>query len=69
MRAQWDDYQQAYGRLLAATHTPWAPWTIVPADSKTHRNLMVATVLREVLGNLELKYPPGAPGLDHIQVR
>jgi hypothetical protein len=24
---------------------------------------MVATVLREVLGNLELKYPPGAPAL------
>ena len=23
----------------------------------------MATVLREVLGNLELKYPPGAPGL------
>jgi hypothetical protein len=30
---------------------------------------MVATVLREVLGNLELKYPPGAPALDHIKVR
>ncbi|MGD9758810.1 MAG: PPK2 family polyphosphate kinase [Comamonas sp.] len=69
VRAQWDDYQQAYGQLLGATHTPWAPWTIVPADSKTHRNLMVATVLREVLGNLELKYPPGAPALDHIKVR
>ena len=69
VRAQWDDYQQAYGQLLGTTHTPWAPWTIVPADSKTHRNLMVATVLREVLGNLELKYPPGAPALDHIKVR
>ena len=42
---------QALGRLpggvlgaaIAATGTPWAPWTIVPADSKTHRNLMIAT--------------------------
>ena len=55
--------------MLAATHTPWAPWTIVPADSKTHRNLMIATVLREVLSNLELKYPPGAPALEKIKVK
>ena len=69
VRAQWDDYQQAYGQLLGATHTPWAPWTIVPADSKTHRNLMIATVLREVLTNLELRYPPGVPALDKIKVK
>lgn len=69
VRAQWDDYQQAYEKLLAATHTPWAPWTIVPADSKTHRNLMIATVLREVLTNLELRYPPGVPALDKIKVK
>ena len=69
VRAQWDEYQQAYEKLLAATHTPWAPWTIVPADSKTHRNLMIATVLREVLNNLELRYPPGVPALDKVKVK
>ena len=69
VRAQWDEYQQAYGQLLAATHTPWAPWTIVPADSKTHRNLMIATLLCEILGKLELKYPPGSPALDKIKVK
>lgn len=68
VRAQWADYQQAYAHLLAATHTPWAPWTIVPADSKTHRNLMVATLLREVLHNLDLHYPPGDPALEKITV-
>ena len=68
VRAQWDQYQQAYARLLAATHTPWAPWTIVPADSKTHRNLMIATLVRQVMQNLELRYPPGAPALDKIKV-
>jgi PPK2 family polyphosphate:nucleotide phosphotransferase len=69
VRAQWHDYQQAYASLLAATHTPWAPWTIVPADSKSHRNLMIATLLREVLRNLDLEYPPGAPALDRIKVQ
>ncbi|GKS93750.1 PPK2 family polyphosphate kinase [Acidovorax sp. SUPP2825] len=67
-RKQWDDYQRAYATLLAATHTPWAPWTIVPADSKTHRNLMIATVLREVLARLGLRYPEGDPALAGIQV-
>ena len=67
-RKQWAQYQHAYEQLLAATHTPWAPWTIVPADSKTHRNLMIATVLREVLRNLDLRYPPGDPALAHFKV-
>jgi len=67
-RQQWDDYQRAYGTLLGATHTPWAPWTIVPADSKTHRNLMIATVLREVLGRLDLRYPEGDPALSGFKV-
>lgn len=68
-RKHWAEYQQAYAQLLAATHTPWAPWTIVPADSKTHRNLMVATVLREVLRNLDLHYPPDDPALAHFKVK
>ncbi|MCE1193193.1 MAG: polyphosphate--nucleotide phosphotransferase [Acidovorax sp.] len=68
VRKQWADYRRAYGELLSATHTPWAPWTIVPADSKTHRNLMIATVLREVLQTLDLRYPTGDPSLAHFTV-
>jgi PPK2 family polyphosphate:nucleotide phosphotransferase len=69
VRKQWDDYQRAYEQLLPATHTPWAPWTVVPADSKTHRNLMVATLLRAVLQRLDLRYPPGDPALDGIRIQ
>ena len=58
-RKQWDAYQKAYSAAVAATGTPWAPWTIVPADSKTHRNLMIATVMTQVLEALKLRYPPG----------
>lgn len=63
VRAQWDDYQRAYQDAVAATGTPWAPWTIVPADSKTHRNLMIATLLKRKLESLQLRYPPDAPDL------
>ena len=68
-RQQWADYQRAYDTLLAATHTPWAPWTIVPANSKTHRNLMIATLLREVFQNLDLRFPTGDPALTHFEVQ
>lgn len=68
VRKQWKEYQQAYEALLAATHTDVAPWTIVPADSKTHRNLMIATVLRDLLGQLDLHYPPGDPAIEGLKV-
>ena len=67
-RTRWDAYQQAYGEAVGATGTPWAPWTIVPADSKTHRNLMIATVVKQSLEALNLRYPPGDPALANIKV-
>ena len=68
VRKQWTDYQAAYSAAVAATGTPWAPWTIVPADSKTHRNLMIATAVKNALQKLELRYPPGDPALAALQV-
>jgi len=67
-RTRWDAYQQAYGEAVGATGTPWAPWTIVPADSKTHRNLMIATVVKQSLEAMNLRYPPGDPALANIKV-
>ena len=67
-RKRWDDFQKAYSNAIAATGTPWAPWTIVPADSKTHRNLMIATVVKQTLEGLDLRYPTGDPGLNQIVV-
>jgi PPK2 family polyphosphate:nucleotide phosphotransferase len=67
-RKQWDAYQQAYSDAVAATGTSWAPWTIVPADSKTHRNLMIATIMKQVLQGLKLRYPTPDPALKNIKV-
>jgi PPK2 family polyphosphate:nucleotide phosphotransferase len=68
-RKLWDDYQGAYAAAVAATGTPWAPWTIVPADSKTHRNLMIGTLTKKALLGLKLRYPPGDPALANIKVQ
>jgi PPK2 family polyphosphate:nucleotide phosphotransferase len=67
-RKQWKPYQKAYETLLNATSTKWAPWTVVPANSKTHRNLMIATVLRHAIQKLDLRFPPGNPALAGITV-
>ena len=68
VRKHWHAYQAAYGAAVAATGTQWAPWTIVPADSKTHRDLMIATRMKRVLDALKLAYPRGDPALDRIRV-
>ena len=68
VRKQWKQYQQAYENLLGFTSTVWAPWTVVPADSKTHRSLMVATVLRDALLQLDLKVPPPNPLLKGLKL-
>ena len=67
-RKQWKPYQKAYANLLNATSTPWAPWTVVPANSKTHRNLMIATLIKNALLKLDLRYPPADPALTGLTV-
>jgi PPK2 family polyphosphate:nucleotide phosphotransferase len=67
VRRQWDAYQQAYANAIGATASAHAPWIVVPADSKTHRNLMVAQALRDALRGLDLRYPDD-PSLHGLQV-
>ena len=68
-RELWDDYMKAYERAIAATSTPYAPWHIVPANSKTNRSLLISRLLVETLESLKLKHPDPAPGLDQINVK
>lgn len=56
-RALWPKYMQAYENAIKATNTEYAPWYIVPADSKTNRNLVISTLLRDTLKDMKLSYP------------
>jgi polyphosphate kinase 2 (PPK2 family) len=56
-RRHWDAYMQAYEGSLEATSTGWAPWYIVPADQKWVARSIVASILRETISSLELRYP------------
>lgn len=56
-RAFWPKYMQAYENALSATSTDHAPWYIIPADSKTNRNLLISRLLLATLKKMDLKFP------------
>jgi PPK2 family polyphosphate:nucleotide phosphotransferase len=41
-RAYWDEYTEAYEDAISKTAAKHAPWTIVPANAKWYRNLVIA---------------------------
>jgi PPK2 family polyphosphate:nucleotide phosphotransferase len=55
----WNDYRAAYEDALARCNTGAAPWYVVPADRKWHRNLAVTRLLVEQLEQLDLGWPAG----------
>jgi PPK2 family polyphosphate:nucleotide phosphotransferase len=67
-RAKWDALQRAYERTITATNAEHAPWYVVPADSKTQRNLVVANILLETLQALKLRWPPANPELKGMRI-
>ncbi|VWX63478.1 Polyphosphate:AMP/ADP phosphotransferase [Burkholderiales bacterium 8X] len=69
VRKQWDAYQDAYEKLMQATSTPIAPWWVVPADDKLHRNLVVAGLVIRTLKSMDLKPAPNAEGVEKIIVQ
>ena len=68
VRAQWDAYQRAYEDAIGATNADHAPWYIVPADSKTHRNLIVANLVLETMRGMKLSWPAPKADLDKLKV-
>ena len=59
-RKLWADYQKAYEVLLQRCSTAWAPWHIVPSDSRSRRDAIVARLVRHALEEMSPAYPdPG----------
>ncbi|PCE31222.1 polyphosphate kinase 2 family protein [Burkholderia ubonensis] len=68
-RKHWDAYQDAYRDALAATSAEHAPWYVIPANSKTHRNVMIAELLLRTLTDMKLEFPPAKPELEGVKIR
>lgn len=67
-RKEWDAYQAAYETVLSRCNTPHAPWHIVPADRKWHRNLVVSEVFRQTLERMAPQLPLCEPGIENVRV-
>ena len=68
-RKSWDDYQKVYSQAIQATDADHAPWYVIPANSKTHRNLAIATIVLETLQDMKLSYPPAKEELLGLKVK
>lgn len=56
-RALWPKFMDVYSDVLSRTSTTFAPWYIVPANRKWHRDLVIADILVKTLQGLDMKYP------------
>jgi len=54
----WSSYQEAYQEAISHTHTPEAPWFIIPSDRKRWARVVVAEILEQRLTAMEdVAYP------------
>jgi len=67
-RALWADYMIAYENAMRATSTDYSPWHVIPADSKTNRNLLISRLLLQTLKSLDTQYPPVPPYYANLTV-
>ncbi len=67
-RKSWDAYQRLYQQAIVETSTDHAPWYVIPADSKTHRNLAIASIVLQEMQSMQLAYPPEDPALATVKI-
>ncbi len=60
-REYWKDYMDAFETMVRRTATKDAPWYVVPADNKWFTRAVVAAVIVDALGSLDLDYPETGP--------
>lgn len=68
-RQYWDQYQQCYEEAINATGKDYAPWFVIPSDTKWFARLTISEIIVDTLGNLGLSYPKLEPGkLDELGI-
>jgi polyphosphate kinase 2 (PPK2 family) len=55
-RSKWSEFMAAYELAVRRCSTRHAPWFIVPADSRTRRNAIIARIVRGALEEMDLSW-------------
>lgn len=56
-REFWPQYMQAYEDTINATATRHNPWYVIPSDDRVNQQLIIATIITEVLESLPVQFP------------
>lgn len=56
-RLLWPDFMEAYRVALARCSTDHAPWYVIPADRKWHRDWLLTQLVAETLREMNPQYP------------
>ena len=57
-RVYWDEYQDAYEKMLKHTGTKAVPWYIIPADDKWYSHLLIGKIIVQQLADMNPVLPP-----------
>lgn len=68
-RQYWGDYQEVYQDAFRATSTKDAPWYCIPANDKPRRDLIIATIVRKHLEELDIQDPPANPDVAKLVIK
>jgi PPK2 family polyphosphate:nucleotide phosphotransferase len=66
-RSKWAAYRSAYQEVFERCSPEAAPWFVIPADRKWHRNAAIAGILLETLRDMNPQLP--SPTVDPEEVR
>ena len=56
-RKYWNEYQEAYEKMIRNTASKHAPWVVAPADNKWFTRLLVVATIVDALSEMDLEYP------------
>lgn len=56
-RERWPLYISAFKKIVSATSVDYAPWYVIPANSKWFRDLAISEVVRATMENMNLRWP------------
>jgi len=56
-RQRWDKYIAAFSKVVTSTSTQYAPWYVIPANSKWFRDFAVSGIVRSALQGMHLQWP------------
>ena len=66
-RKKWDLYQKTFQEIVLATSTNFAPWHVIPANSKWFRDLSVSEIMRSTLEGMNLQWPKPSHDVDEAR--